>query len=76
MKDTKAFLMQLRVKSKILSKGIPKEQGFLSLWRGNGTNVFRIVPNIAIRFACYDKFKKHFLDDSLTEQLVLLKFSK
>ncbi|KRW98526.1 Mitochondrial carrier domain [Pseudocohnilembus persalinus] len=40
---------------------IPKEQGFLSLWRGNGTNVLRIAPNIAMRFAVYDKFKSYFI---------------
>lgn len=42
-------------------KRIPKEQGFLSLWRGNGTNVLRIGPNIAMRFAVYDKFKGYLM---------------
>jgi len=36
---------------------IPKEQGVLAFWRGNGTNVIRIIPNAAIKFTCYDTFK-------------------
>lgn len=37
---------------------IPKEQGFLAYWRGNGVNVIRIVPNSAIKFATFDHFKR------------------
>lgn len=29
----------------------------MSLWRGNGVNILRIGPNIAMRFAVYDKIK-------------------
>lgn len=41
---------------------IPKEQGFLSLWRGNLANVIRYFPTQALNFAFKDKFKQLFLD--------------
>lgn len=41
---------------------IPKEQGFLSLWRGNLANVIRYFPTQALNFAFKDKFKQIFLD--------------
>jgi len=37
---------------------IPREQGFLAFWRGNGVNVARMIPNSAIKFATYDTYKK------------------
>lgn len=37
---------------------LPKEQGFLSLWRGNGANLIRIIPVQAIRFTSYDTYKR------------------
>lgn len=40
---------------------IPKEQGFLSLWRGNLANVIRYFPTQALNFAFKDKFKQIFL---------------
>ncbi|XP_034176795.1 ADP/ATP translocase 4 isoform X2 [Osmia lignaria lignaria] len=33
---------------------IPKEQGFLSLWRGNLLSICRYFPAQAINFSCYD----------------------
>merc|ERR1712191_32995 len=41
---------------------IPKEQGFLSFWRGNLANVIRYFPTQALNFAFKDKYKKIFLD--------------
>jgi solute carrier family 25 (adenine nucleotide translocator) protein 4/5/6/31 len=41
---------------------IPKEQGFLSFWRGNLANVIRYFPTQALNFAFKDKFKQIFLD--------------
>jgi solute carrier family 25 (mitochondrial adenine nucleotide translocator), member 4/5/6/31 len=37
---------------------IPREQGFLSFWRGNGTNLIRYFPTQAINFACKDQYKE------------------
>lgn len=41
---------------------IPKEQGFLSYWRGNLANVIRYFPTQALNFAFKDKYKSVFLD--------------
>ncbi|KAJ8668527.1 hypothetical protein QAD02_010190 [Eretmocerus hayati] len=41
---------------------VPKETGFLSLWRGNLANVIRYFPTQALNFAFKDKFKLLFLD--------------
>ncbi|XKL59677.1 hypothetical protein PGB90_000693 [Kerria lacca] len=41
---------------------IPKEQGFLSLWRGNLANVIRYFPTQALNFAFKDVYKKTFMD--------------
>ncbi|CAJ0961989.1 unnamed protein product, partial [Mesorhabditis belari] len=38
-----------------------KEQGPLTLWRGNGINVMRIFPQQALNFAFKDTYKKFFL---------------
>jgi len=40
---------------------IPKEQGFLSFWRGNMANVIRYFPTQALNFAFKDKYKTVFL---------------
>ncbi|KAI4481316.1 hypothetical protein M0804_009436 [Polistes exclamans] len=40
---------------------VPKETGFLSLWRGNLANVIRYFPTQALNFAFKDKFKTIFL---------------
>jgi len=40
---------------------IPKEQGFLSFWRGNLANVIRYFPTQALNFAFKDKYKMVFL---------------
>uniref|UniRef100_UPI00358F0BA1 ADP/ATP translocase 1 n=1 Tax=Myxine glutinosa TaxID=7769 RepID=UPI00358F0BA1 len=40
---------------------IPKEQGFLSFWRGNLVNVIRYFPTQALNFAFKDKYKQIFL---------------
>jgi solute carrier family 25 (adenine nucleotide translocator) protein 4/5/6/31 len=41
---------------------VPKEQGFLSLWRGNLANVIRYFPTQALNFAFKDTYKRVFLD--------------
>ncbi|KAM7347562.1 ADP,ATP carrier protein 2-like [Cochliomyia hominivorax] len=40
---------------------LPKEQGFLSYWRGNLANVIRYFPTQALNFAFKDKYKQIFL---------------
>ncbi|XP_039274624.1 ADP/ATP translocase 3-like [Styela clava] len=40
---------------------IPKEQGFISFWRGNMANVIRYFPTQALNFAFKDTYKKVFL---------------
>ena len=35
-----------------------REEGLLGYFKGNGTNVVRIVPYIAVQFAAYEEFKK------------------
>uniref|UniRef100_UPI00398F81E1 ADP/ATP translocase 4-like isoform X4 n=1 Tax=Pristiophorus japonicus TaxID=55135 RepID=UPI00398F81E1 len=40
---------------------IPKEQGFLSYWRGNLANVIRYFPTQALNFAFKDKYKQLFM---------------
>lgn len=40
---------------------IPREQGFLSYWRGNLANVIRYFPTQALNFAFKDKYKQIFL---------------
>ena len=37
---------------------IGKEEGFRGYFKGNGTNVARIVPYVAVQFAAYEEFKK------------------
>eukprot|EP00061_Rhincodon_typus_P011634 g36802.t1 len=40
---------------------IPREQGFLSFWRGNLANVIRYFPTQALNFAFKDVYKQIFL---------------
>jgi len=41
---------------------VPREQGFLSLWRGNLAKVIRYFPTQALNFAFKDTYKRAFLD--------------
>jgi len=41
---------------------IPKEQGVLSLWRGNMANVLRYFPTQALNFAFHDTYKRMFTE--------------
>jgi len=40
---------------------VPREQGFLALWRGNLANVIRYFPTQALNFAFKDTFKNLFI---------------
>lgn len=66
------LLLQVQAASKALQgkeyKGIvdafvriPKEQGFMSFWRGNMANVIRYFPTQALNFAFKDTYKQMFL---------------
>ncbi|ESN99610.1 hypothetical protein HELRODRAFT_84047 [Helobdella robusta] len=39
------------------SRAICKEGGVFSFWRGNGVNIVKVVPEIAIKFTLYDEKK-------------------
>ncbi|KAG7200194.1 hypothetical protein KM043_000626 [Ampulex compressa] len=45
---------------------IPREQGFLSLWRGNFINICRYFPAQAINFSLYDVYYRAFLQPKTT----------
>lgn len=64
------ILMQIQGMQKTAS-GVPKylgvghalqlvirEEGFRALYKGNGANVLRVIPNYALKFACTDMFKE------------------
>ena len=37
---------------------IGREEGVRGYFKGNGTNVVRIIPYVAVQFAAYEEFKK------------------
>ncbi|RKP18765.1 adenine nucleotide translocase-1 [Rozella allomycis CSF55] len=47
-------------------KRIPKEQGFTSLWRGNGVNVVRYFFTQALNFSFKEKYQKLFHSEGET----------
>lgn len=50
---------------------VPKEQGFMSFWRGNLTNVIRYFPTQAFNFAFNDLYKSILLKNIKRENNVL-----
>ncbi|XP_021956427.1 ADP/ATP translocase 1-like [Folsomia candida] len=43
---------------------IPKEQGFLSFWRGNWAGILRVFPYQAMNFSFKELFKEKFIHKS------------
>jgi solute carrier family 25 (adenine nucleotide translocator) protein 4/5/6/31 len=37
---------------------VHREQGFISFWRGNGTNCLRVIPSYALRFTFMDYYQQ------------------
>lgn len=61
-------------------KRIHNEQGLLSFWRGNITNIYRILPTCAIKFSAFSYFADRFssrADQSVKNQhhVIFLRFS-
>lgn len=50
---------------------VPKEQGFISLWRGNLANIIRYFPTQALNFAFKDNYKRLFVRYSPDESFFL-----
>jgi solute carrier family 25 phosphate transporter 23/24/25/41 len=51
------------------------EGGVKSLWRGNGTNVLKIAPESAAKFAAYEQLKKLIKGDSKHEISIIERFA-
>ncbi len=65
--DKIKILMQFRqtkMPFRTFMKNNIKEEGFLNLWKGNGTNILRIFPFSGLQFFTYDLCKSTFLQDT------------
>lgn len=61
-KDSKQIAVEQRYKGMVDAfVRIPKEQGYISFWRGNWANVIRYFPTQALNFAFKDQYKRIFL---------------
>ena len=44
-----------------------KEEGILGYFRGNGTNVVRIIPYSAVQFAAFEQCKKWLIEPGASD---------
>lgn len=51
-----------RVPATATLKNLLKDEGFLSLFKGNGANCLKVVPECAIKFVAYDILKRHLIN--------------
>lgn len=50
-----------RVAAMTTFKRLWKEEGFLALFKGNGTNCLKVIPETSIKFVAYDLLKRHLI---------------
>lgn len=50
-----------RVAATATLKRLAREEGLLALFKGNGANCIKVVPECAIKFVAYDFFKRQLI---------------
>ncbi len=50
------------------------EGGFRSLWRGNGMNVLKIIPETALRFAFFEEVNNFYEIDFFFIDIIVVSF--
>lgn len=76
----KVFLMVYSSKSNNMKmssamQNMLKEGGITSLWRGNGMNVTKVMPEMALKFMAYEQIKSYMKGDSKKELNIYERFA-